>query len=130
MFEKMNWALIVPMANEENEFAPFVRELFRALEEIKSGKVYFIVDNVSTDKTLDLCQKLSQHDSRFITVWAPENKNVVDAYMRGYKEALHNNHDFIIEMDGGLSHDPKYLQEILKKLSEGYECVFGSRFIT
>jgi dolichol-phosphate mannosyltransferase len=125
----MNWALVIPMANEENDFAPFVRELLKSLEEVKSGKIYFVVDNVSKDRTLELCQKLSQQDSRFVTVFAPENKNVVDAYIRGYKEALKNNHNYIIEMDAGLSHDPKQLPTFLQKLSEGYECVFGSRFI-
>jgi dolichol-phosphate mannosyltransferase len=127
--KNMNWALVIPMANEENDFAPFVHEIFNAFEEIKSGKIYFVVDNVSKDRTHELCQKLSLEDSRFVTVFAPENRNVVDAYIRGYKEALKKNHDFIIEMDGGLSHLPIQLPYFLKKLSEGYECVFGSRFI-
>jgi dolichol-phosphate mannosyltransferase len=129
MFENMNWALVVPMANEEKEFEPFIIELKKTLDEIKSGKVYLIVDTVSKDKTLELCQHLSQDDSRFRTVWAPENRNVVDAYIRGYKEALNNSHDYIIEMDAGLSHDPKQLPGLLNKLSEGYECVFGSRLV-
>jgi dolichol-phosphate mannosyltransferase len=129
MYEMMNWALVIPMANEEKEFEPFIEELKQMLDKIKSGKIYLIVDDISKDKTRELCEQLSQHDERFITVWAPENKNVVDAYMRGYKTALENNHDFIIEMDAGLSHSPSLLPEFLKKYSEGYECVFGSRFI-
>jgi dolichol-phosphate mannosyltransferase len=129
MFENMNWAVIVPMANEEKEFEPFVAELKHVLDEIKSGKVYLIVDTVSKDKTHELCENVSAQDSRFLTVWAAENKNVVDAYMRGYGEALTNAHDYIIEMDAGLSHDPQQLPDFLRKLSEGYECVFGSRFI-
>lgn len=32
-------------------------------------------------------------------------------------------------MDAGLSHDPEALQTFLSKLNEGYECVYGSRFI-
>ena len=125
----MNWALVVPMANEENEFAPFIRELYKALENIDSGKIYFVVDNVSEDRTLELCQKLSKQDSRFVTVWAPENKNVVDAYLRGYKEAFKNNHDYIIEMDAGLSHNPHNLPEFLNEFQNGYDCVLGSRFL-
>jgi dolichol-phosphate mannosyltransferase len=88
-----------------------------------------VVDNVSKDNTLELCHQLSQSDKRFITVFAPENKNVVDAYLRGYREALKNNHDYIIEMDAGLSHNPETLPVFLKYLNYGYECVFGSRFI-
>src|SRR5688572_28030736 len=129
MFKQMNWALVIPMANEENEFVPFVRELYKAMEYIGSGKVYLVVDLVSKDRTLELCQKLSNQDARFITVWAPENKNVVDAYLRGYKEALKNNHDYVIEMDAGLSHNPHYLPEFLKAFQAGYQCVLGSRFV-
>jgi len=126
---QMNWALVVPMANEEPDFVPFTAELKKSLSEIRSGKVYLVVDTVSKDNTRGLCEQLSKEDARFVTVWAPENKNVVDAYMRGYRESLRNNHDYIIEMDAGLSHDPAALSEFLKKLSEGYDCVFGSRFV-
>ncbi len=130
MFEKMNWALVVPMANEEPDFNSFTGELKKAIDTIGSGKIYLVVDTVSKDKTRELCNRLSTEDSRFVTVWSPENRNVVDAYIRGYKEALKNNHDYMIEMDAGLSHDPKLLPEFLTCLNEGFECVFGSRFVT
>jgi dolichol-phosphate mannosyltransferase len=128
-FRNMNWALVVPMANEESAFDPFIKALKKTLDEIESGKVYLVIDTASIDNTLALSTKLSVDDHRFITVWAPENKNVVDAYIRGYAEALKRQHDYIIEMDAGLSHDPASLPAFLKFLSEGYECVFGSRFI-
>ena len=32
-------------------------------------------------------------------------------------------------MDGGLSHDPKQIPMYMDKLDEGYDCVWGSRFI-
>jgi dolichol-phosphate mannosyltransferase len=78
---------------------------------------------------LALCNELSSKDDRFSTIWAPENKNVVDAYIRGYREALARNHAIIIEMDAGLSHDPRELPLFLKSLNDGNECAFGSRFI-
>ena len=101
------WAVVVPMANEEHDFYPFISALQKELDMLKSGSVFLIVDNVSKDKTLELCRHLSENDKRFHTIWAPENRNVVDAYIRGYKEALKNSDaEFIIEMDAGLSHDP------------------------
>jgi dolichol-phosphate mannosyltransferase len=124
-----NWAVIIPMANEEPDFNYFIDELQGALTRIGSGKVYFIVDKVSKDRTLELCEALSKQDQRFQTIWAPENRNVVDAYLRGYKEAYHQGHSIIIEMDGGMSHDPKALPMFLRVLNEGNECAFGSRFI-
>ncbi len=124
-----NWAVVVPMANEEAEFGLFISEMTAILDRLKSGFVYIVIDTVSSDRTLELCQALSQRDSRFVTVWAPENRNVVDAYLRGFREALEQGHEVIIEMDAGMSHDPKAIPMFIRVLNEGNECAFGSRFI-
>jgi len=129
MTQLYNFAIVVPMANEETEFLPFTDSLSQVLSKLECGTVYFIVDNVSADNTLDLCKELSLKDSRYVTIWAPENRNVVDAYMKGYRVALENGHEFIIEMDAGLSHDPRAIPMFLRVLNEGNECAFGSRFI-
>jgi dolichol-phosphate mannosyltransferase len=126
--KKYNFAVVVPMANESEGFSPFITELKKSLDFLESGTVYFVIDNASKDNTLNLCKALSDADKRFITVWAPENKNVVDAYIRGYREAVLH-HDFVIEMDAGLSHDPSALPMFLRVLNEGNDCAFGSRFI-
>ncbi|HEX2548290.1 MAG TPA: glycosyltransferase, partial [Gammaproteobacteria bacterium] len=68
-------------------------------------------------------------DPRFITIFAPENKNVVHAYQRGFKAAYDDGFDFMIEMDGGLSHNPLDLPSFVEALYHGQECVFGSRNI-
>ena len=121
--------MIVPLANESTDFHTFTAKLVEVLDRLESGSIYFIVDHVSKDNTLELCKDLAEKDARFITLWSPENKNVVDAYLRGYREAYKNGHDFIIEMDAGLSHDPRAIPMFLRVLNEGNECAFGSRFI-
>lgn len=126
---KYNFALVIPMANESEDFHPFVDSLTDMLNLLESGQVYFIVDNASKDNTLELCRSHSAADKRFTTIWSPENKNVVDAYMKGYRVSIENKHDFIIEMDAGMSHDPRALPMFLRVLNEGNECAFGSRFI-
>lgn len=123
------FAVVIPMANEQEQFMPFVSALTSVLDRLGMGCVFFIVDKVTQDNTLDLCKKLSDRDRRFITIWAPENKNVVDAYMRGYREAYNQGFNLIIEMDAGLSHDPHAIPMFLRVLNEGNECAFGSRFI-
>ncbi|MBP7844758.1 MAG: glycosyltransferase [Proteobacteria bacterium] len=129
MYYDNNWAVIIPIANEAKDFDPFVRELTQVLDRLTGGVVYFVIDKVSKDNTLELSETLSKKDTRFKTIWAPENKNVVDAYMRGYREAYKNGHELIIEMDAGMSHDPKALPMFLRVLNEGNACAFGSRFI-
>ncbi len=117
------------MANEADDFHLFVTEMIKMMDRLASGTVYFVCDRVSTDNTLELCRDLSAKDGRFVTVWSPENRNVVDAYIKGYRTAYENRHEIIIEMDAGLSHDPRALPMFLRVLNEGNECAFGSRFI-
>jgi len=124
-----NFAVIVPMANEESRFNEFVDSMRDVLDVIGCGLVYFVLDNASKDNTLKLCNELQEKDNRFNVVWRPENRNVVDAYISGYREALKNNHEIIIEMDAGMSHDPRAIPMFLRVLNEGNECAFGSRFI-
>lgn len=124
-----SFALVVPLANEAKTFQFFIGKIQEVLNSLGAGKVYLVVDLVSKDETLELCRSLSDKDKRFITVWAPENKNVVDAYLRGYQEAVKSDYTYILEMDGGLSHDPFAIPMFLRNLSEGHNCVFGSRFI-
>lgn len=123
------FAIVSPLANEENSLEEFVSALQLTLDDMGSGEVFFVVDNVSKDNTLQLCREIAHKDPRFHTIFAPENRNVVDAYLRGYKEALQRPFDYIIEMDGGMSHNPSALPQFIRCLNEGHNCVFGSRFI-
>jgi dolichol-phosphate mannosyltransferase len=129
MYLYTNWAATIPMANEEEDFVPFVSLLTRVMDVIGTGKVYFVIDNASKDKTLEMARDLEVKDPRFEVIWAPDNKNVVDAYLKGFQVAYDRGHDIIIEMDAGLSHDPRAIPMYLRVLNEGNECAFGSRFI-
>jgi dolichol-phosphate mannosyltransferase len=129
IFYENNWALVVPMANEEEDFKPLLTALTDVLNKLESGTVYFVVDNASKDSTYQLCKNSSSSDPRFVTIWAPENRNLVDAYLRGLREAWQQGHRLIIEMDAGLSHDPYAIPMFLRVLNEGNECALGSRYI-
>ena len=124
-----HFAICIPMANEENSFSEFISSLTRVIDEYPNASVYLVVDKASTDNTPQLCEQLHQRDKRFHYVWAPENKNVVDAYIRGFREAMKSQPEFIIEMDGGGSHDPRALHAFVRAMKEGHECAFGSRYI-
>lgn len=129
MYFNNDWAVVIPMANESEDFHDLVSILVFVLEKLGSGKAYFVVDKSSRDNTKELCENLAARDERFTLVWAPQNRNVVDAYLAGYRAALDAGHRFIIEMDAGLSHDPRAIPMFLRVLNEGNECAFGSRNI-
>lgn len=124
-----NWALVIPLANEEAELPDFAVALRKLMDDEQGGTVYFVVDHASKDRTLEYCEEIERNDSRFVTKWIPENRNVVDAYVNGFKAALANGHEIIIEMDAGFSHDPRAVPAFLRALNEGNDCAFGSRYI-
>lgn len=129
MYLYKDWAVVIPMANEEDGFRDFTLLLSETMTAMGTGKVYIIIDNVSIDQTLKLATELSGLDRRFEVVWAPENRSVVDAYLKGFQVAFDQGHELIIEMDAGMSHDPRALPMFLRVLNEGNECAFGSRYI-
>ena len=124
-----NWAVVIPLANEEQELPDLVAALDKVMGDLEGGRVYLVVDRVSRDRTMEACAALAGNDPRYIACWMPENRNVVDAYVNGFRKALAGGHEIIIEMDGGLSHDPRAIPAFLRALGEGNDCAFGSRYI-
>lgn len=121
--------IVCPMANERDTAEDFVRAVLSACPGFKSVTFFAVLDNVCKDGTVDLLRTLAQTESRLNVVWAPENRCVVDAYVRGYHEALDSGCDWILEIDAGFSHHPDDLPAFFEKMEQGYDCVFGSRFM-
>ncbi len=109
--------------------ARFVEEVLSRCAELKDVRFYAIFDRKCTDGTLDLLKEYARTESRLKVIFAPENRCVVDAYVRGYREALAGGHDYVLEIDAGYSHLPGDIPKFLDAMEEGYDCVFGSRFM-
>jgi len=122
--------IVCPMANERDSCERFIEEVLSECNKLGFRSVSFlsIIDNASTDGTFSLLQGLSERIPELIVVYAPENRCVVDAYIRGYTEALNRGFDWILEIDAGYSHRPRDIHTLVNTMSQGYDCVFGSRF--
>jgi dolichol-phosphate mannosyltransferase len=125
---KISLAVVCPMANERESAESFVTSVLEKCDDFKAVTFLAILDNASKDGTLDILNNLQKTQPKLNVVWAPENKCVVDAYMRGYKEALSTGCDWILEIDAGFSHQPSGIPSFFEKMSEGYDCVFATRF--
>lgn len=127
---QISLGVVCPMANEEPTAVTFVREVLAhcALPGFKSVTLFVILDQKSTDRTRELLGGLQDCGNNLLVIWSPENRCVVDAYLVGYRKALASECDWILEMDAGFSHQPSDLAGFFNKMSQGYDCVFGSRF--
>src|SRR5258708_9061701 len=118
------------MANEDATAVDFVNEVIARCEAEGFNSINFfaVLDKACKDNTVELLRQLEKKQLSLRVVWAPENKGVVDAYVRGYREALAAGCDWILEIDAGYSHQPSDIPQFFDKMAENYACVFGSRF--
>ncbi|MCB1864048.1 MAG: glycosyltransferase family 2 protein [Chromatiales bacterium] len=123
-------AIVTPMANEAATVERFVTEVLAVCERFPFARLrwFVILDRVSTDTTGEQLQDIAAGELRLKVVWAPENRSVVDAYLRGYREALAWGADWLLELDAGFSHDPRSIPAFFKALADGHDCAFGVRF--
>jgi dolichol-phosphate mannosyltransferase len=127
---KTRLAIVTPMANEGAGAGRFVKAVLQQCDGFREVKHFVVLDNVCKDNTRELLEELALTEPRLEVIWAPENRSVVDAYMRGYREALQAGSDWILEIDAGFSHQPEDIPQFFDVMETGeYDCVFGSRFM-
>ena len=121
--------IVCPMANEGDEAVTFCRAVLQHCAGFRKVTFFAVFDSVTKDSSLDQMRDLERTEPRLRVVWAPENRCVVDAYLRGYKEALAAGCDWILEVDAGFSHQPAEIPQFFDAMEQGMDCVFGSRVL-
>jgi dolichol-phosphate mannosyltransferase len=120
-------AVVVPLANEQDIIDRFLAGVTEHLG--PDGRVFCVLDNASKDNTRAMVEAFGQKDPRVELVWAPQNRCVVDAYFRGYQAAFDAGAAWILEMDGGMSHQPSEIARYVALIDKGYDFVVGCRFM-
>ena len=122
----MKLSIIIPAHNEEGSIAGTVESLIQELsyEDIKHEVL--VVNDGSTDRTKVVLEELRGLYPTFRYVDNPAPNGFGLAVRRGL--ALFTGDAAAVVMGDG-SDSPKDVVRCFRKLEEGYECVFGSRFI-
>ena len=128
-FGELSLAVACPMANEGPDGVLFVRQVLAECDGFRQVCFFAVLDRATTDDSILLLREYADTEPRLIVVWAPENRCAVDAYIRGYREALAWGADWILEIDAGFSHQPQNIRQFFCEMQRGYDCVFGSRFM-
>jgi dolichol-phosphate mannosyltransferase len=123
--------IVVPTYNEANNLAELVEALF-ALPLPKLRLV--IVDDNSPDGTGaladELARRYSQPQTRMTVIHRPGKEGLGTAYMAGFRRALADGADFVVQMDADFSHNPAYVVQMLGVIcSTGMDVVVGSRYV-
>jgi dolichol-phosphate mannosyltransferase len=120
---KADGLVIVPTYNERKNLVPLVRRVLA----LPVAVDLLVVDDHSPDGTGDLADRLARQQSTVHVLHRPGKSGLGRAYCAGFAWALEEGYEFIMEMDGDLSHNPDDIPEFLKA-AERADLVLGSRY--
>ena len=119
--------IVMPVANEESTMGQILDEILELPYD--NLYIYPVVDSYSKDRTEEIiCEKEKSCD-KVKCIFYRESTGVISCYLEGFRQALADGAERILEMDGGGSHKPAEIPQFLEKMEEGYDCVWGSRFM-
>lgn len=117
----MKCLVIIPAYNEEESIEKTVQDLKENAPEFD----YVIINDCSTDQTLQICREKNFH-----ILDLPINLGIGGAVQTGYRYAAKYGYDVAVQFDGDGQHDASYLAAMRDKLTEdGLDMIIGSRFI-
>ena len=116
--------VIVPTYNERENVAPLVESLLTA----KPDTDLLFVDDGSPDGTGDLIASIGAQEPRVHLERRAGKLGLGTAYIHGFHWALARSYRRILQMDGDLSHDPKYVPILCEHCDAGADLVLGSRW--
>ncbi len=113
--------VIIPAYNEAENIVHVVKRMMEQAPQYD----YLVVNDGSTDATLNLCRRENFHYLDLAI-----NMGIGGAVQAGYIYACKNGYDIAVQMDGDGQHDIAYLDKILAPIvAKEADVVIGSRFL-
>jgi dolichol-phosphate mannosyltransferase len=120
--------LCIPVINEKSNLAVLLPEIFSLLPD---GHI-LIVDDVSTDGTSGLIEDLKLKSGYSITHdYSMVRRGIGNAHIVGMSFAKKNGFEYLVTMDGDLTHNPDHIADLMRVLEGNptVDLVIGSRFL-
>ncbi len=120
-----NVSIVIPVYNEELHIENVVESVEKYCENI------IVVDDKSTDSSLDILKKLETKYSKKIFILENEkNSGIGYSVKKGFSKALDLDNDIVIKFDGDNQHLPEDIPKFIEKITkEGFDFVKGNRFL-
>lgn len=119
--------VVIPTYNEADNLPIMAAEL-QALN-IHSLSILFVDDNSPDGTGLIADEMVQRHPNQIDVIHNPDKGGLGRAYRIGFKSALEQGADLIIQMDCDFSHSPSHIPEMLEKIRQ-VDVVVGSRYVS
>jgi dolichol-phosphate mannosyltransferase len=117
-------AIVVPTRNEVENVA----ELIQQLHALGLDLSVYVMDDDSTDGTVEVVERLARSHPNLALVRRTANPGYGRACIEGLQRAVAAGAERVVQMDADLSHDPRYVPALLAA-SEEADLVLGSRYV-
>lgn len=119
--------VIIPTYNEKEN----IEAILSAVFSLSHPFDVLVVDDGSPDGTANIVKNLqAQYSGRLHILERSGKQGLGTAYIAGFRYALSNAYEYVLEMDADFSHDPKDLVHLRKSCEEGSDVAIGSRYAT
>jgi len=119
----MKLSVVIPVYNEKDTIEKIV-DLVRGVSDVE--KEIIIVDDGSTDGSVDILKKIGEKYPDIKIVIKGVNKGKGDTLKVGFKETTG---DYVIIQDADLEYDPQDYTKLIRALGEeDADVIYGSRF--
>ena len=123
----MNFLIITPTYNENANISTLISKIRNIDTEINLD--ILIIDDASPDGTALTIKKIMPNDTNLHLIQREGKNGLASAYCEGFKWAIKNNYDYVIQMDADLSHSPNDVLKFIDKVDK-YDIIIGSRYKT
>jgi dolichol-phosphate mannosyltransferase len=121
--------VVIPTYNEAANIEGIVRATAAELERLVPDSHHvLIVDDNSPDGTGAIADRLAESSPAVEVLHRPAKTGLGHAYLAGFAHALESGAELVIEMDADFSHDPRYLEPLLRAATDA-DLVLGSRYV-
>ena len=117
--------VIVPTYNEAENIGKLLEEIFRLYPGMLD---VLIIDDNSPDGTAGIVRGLQKRLDRLFLIERPGKMGLGTAYIEGFRHAIREEYDLVIEMDADYSHDPAVIARMLETIGQA-DLVVGSRYM-
>jgi glycosyltransferase involved in cell wall biosynthesis len=117
-------SVVVPVLNEEESLPLLHDSLTKVLAESGLSYEIIVVDDGSTDRSLQILRELQVRDGNLRVVCFRRNYGQTAAFAAGFDRAQG---DIVVTIDADLQNDPADIPALVVKLQEGYDVVSGWR---
>ena len=124
----MQLGVVIATYNERDNIEPLLRAVFDLKLEPGDSLRVVVVDDNSQDGTIEILRRLESEFLNRLHVIVRTERNRATAAFTGYQYCLSTDCDAILEMDGDLSHNPKFIPQFLDFVRH-YDVVIGSRYV-